>query len=173
MLKTLFLATILSTVLCVSSTLACGCTEIGQPLADKLEWALKNSAGVFYGKVDRFVWLTGVPTPFVVDDMKFDPATAKTKTAVFTVERWWKGDSFDPEALVVTDEFKYGDGYGGGTSCDYGFEQGKTYLVFATKRGKYLTTHSCDLTRQENQSKEIRDLLGEGKPPVVKPTTSR
>jgi hypothetical protein len=151
----------------VSAGFACVCVDMPDiTLADKLNWAIKNADTVFIGNVRRFDFLAGVPNEYLEERRKTNPGlTWETKTGVFKVDAWWKGP-VDAEAYVVTDSTRGSDGTGSESSCDYGFEKGKTYLVFARKYGEYLKNIACSFSRRDDQIKDILPLLGEGKKPI-------
>jgi hypothetical protein len=49
---------------------------------------------------------------------------------------------------------------GTGSSCDYNFEIGESYVVFARGPEKRLTTHSCAGNRPLKMADEILKVLG-------------
>lgn len=151
----------------VPAVVACGCPDMpGISFADKIKGAVKNADAVFLGKVDRFEWVVGVPNVLIEMERENIPGlTWESKTVVFKPDRLWKG-SADPDIVVATDSARRSDGISTVSSCDYQFEEGKTYLVFAHQEGWYLKTGACSLTRREDQIKEILPVLGPGKKPV-------
>jgi|GEM_PF-3160737 len=154
-------------VLCinVSSSLASACGDTIDSLANKLASAVKKADAVFIGKVERFDFINDVPNEFLETRRESIPGlTWETKTAVFSVDRYWKGVD-DPEISLVTDETRNSDGTGSASGDDYHFEEGKTYLVFAWKINGYLKTSDCSFTRRDDQIEGILPLLGEGNQP--------
>jgi hypothetical protein len=151
----------------VSAGFACVCVDMPDiTLTDKLKWAVKDADAIFLGSVDRFDFLQGVPNEYLEDERKTNPGlTWETKTAVFKVDSWWKGP-LNAEASIATDMTRNSDGTSSASSCDYGFEKGKTYLVFARKHGGYMKNIACSFTRRQDQIKEILPLLGESKNPI-------
>jgi hypothetical protein len=86
------------------------------------------------------------------------------RTVTLKVEKWWKGG--DKAELVVTT-------HKSGATCGYGFEKGKTYLVYASNAGeqnKTLRVSLCSRTRTKEQAEKSDDFkeLGEGKAPAGK-----
>ncbi|HSI34441.1 MAG: hypothetical protein ACAI43_23390 [Phycisphaerae bacterium] len=75
------------------------------------------------------------------------------------VEKSWKGDA--RAELVVT------TGMGGG-DCGYGFQQGKSYVVYAYARDTGLSTGTCSRTCHIDDAGEDLKALGEGKKPGAK-----
>jgi hypothetical protein len=150
----------------VSASLACVCVSLDVPLADELKSAFKNADSIFLGKVKRFDFIKGVPNEYLESRRETVPGlTWETKTAVFDVDSYWKGTD-DPEISIVMDTTRNSDGSGSSSSCEYSFEEGKTYLVFARKQGEFLRNIACSFTRRDDQIEEIMPLLGEGKRPV-------
>jgi len=150
----------------VTSSLAIACGDSGAPLSEKLAGAVKTADSIFIGKVERFDFIKGVPNEFLESLREATPSlTWETKTAVFSVDRYWKGTD-DAEISIVTDVTRNSDGTASNSSDDYKFEVGKTYLVFARKFKGYLKTSGCSFTRRDDQIDEILPLLGEGKIPV-------
>ncbi len=77
----------------------------------------------------------------------------------FIIDNWWKGKS-KGEITLNTSHFRYPDlGYGQNSGCEFSFEVGKKYLVYAVgSRGKF-TAHECSgTTRIENAEKDIQEL---------------
>ena len=104
-------------------------------LADKVKWAVKDADAIFLGNVERFDFIDGVPNEFLEKRRETMPELKwETKTAVFKVDSWWKGP-LDARAFVVTDTTRNSDGSSSDSSCNYGFEEGKSYLVFVWEQG--------------------------------------
>lgn len=162
------LAFSLSLILAINASVAMACTCVDLSyveFADKVRWAVNNSDAVFLGTVDRFEWVKGVPNQYLEEQRKKDPGlTWDTRTAVFSVDRWWKGP-VDAETLIYTEQTQNSDGTGSDSSCNYGFEQGKIYLVFAHRVDGYLKNSACSFTSSEEQAKETLKILGEGRKP--------
>lgn len=150
----------------VASSLAEACGDSNDTLSHKLDSAVKNADAVFIGKVERFDFLKNVPNEFLESLRATTPnLTWETKTAVFRVDRYWKGID-EAEISIVTDVTRNSDGTASNSSDDYKFEEGKTYLVFAWKFKGFLKTSDCSFTRRDDQIDEILSLLGEGKKPT-------
>ncbi|HYE17437.1 MAG TPA: hypothetical protein VEA69_03275 [Tepidisphaeraceae bacterium] len=74
------------------------------------------------------------------------------------VEKSWKGDA--KAELVVSTGMDGGD-------CGYGFQQGKSYVVYAYARDKGLSTGTCSRTCHVDEAGEDLKALGEGKKPAA------
>lgn len=150
----------------VCTSFACTCIDLdGFTLEQKVQDAVKHTDAVFFGKVARFDFIDGVPNEFLQERLSNVPGlTWQTKTVVFDVDRFWKGVD-DLNVSIVTETTRNSDGTGSSSSCEYPFEEGKTYLVFARKDGPYIRNNACSFTRRDDQTTEILPLLGEGKKP--------
>jgi hypothetical protein len=168
-MKKYFLGTMLMLAASAVAALGCGCGDSPTTtLADKLKWALEKADAVFIGKAARFDFIRGVPNEFMQSRLAEIPGlTWETKTVVFEVDRSWKGID-QSDVSIVTETTRNSDGTGSTTSCEYPFEEGKTYLVFARKDGEYLRNIACSFTRRDDQTEEILPLLGEAKKPKTK-----
>lgn len=150
----------------VYTSFACTCVDFPDfTLEQKVQDALKHADAVFIGKASRFDYINGVPNDFLQMRLASVPGlTWETKTVVFDVDQFWKGlDGRD--VSIVTDTTRNSDGTSSTSSCEYPFEEGKTYLVFARIDGPYLRNNACSFTRRDDQTKEILPLLGDGKKP--------
>jgi hypothetical protein len=138
---------------------ACGCG--GSPnatLEDLVKDSVESSARVFVGKVVAFEYRKGIPNEF----MQAKGIDYETKVVKFQVERWWKAET-PRNTFLVTDETKNADGTGSGSGCDYKFEKGKSYLVYAYRKEGHLRTDSCSRTQTLIDAGEDIRILGEGK----------
>jgi hypothetical protein len=167
-MKKICLAFFLFAVSC-SAAFGCTCVSLdgaGQTLPDQVSSAVKDADAVFLGNVDRFDFISGFPSEIMEKRRESIPGlTWETKTVVFDVDLWWKGP-LDAETFIATSETRNSDGTRSSSSCDYAFEEGKTYLVFARKSGEFLRNIACGMTRNEENMKEVLPLLGEGKKPL-------
>ena len=122
---------------------------------------------VFAGKVIGFEYRKGIPNEFLErrkkEDKQFDYETLVVK---FQVERWWKGEA-TTELFLVTDRTKNSDGSTSGSSCDYDFKEGESYLIYAYGKENELRTNPCTRTRPLNKTEDLK-ILGEGKEPIEK-----
>lgn len=137
MKKIILAAAILISPLFINTVYACSCVQIsGSPEHERASRLadFKNAAAVFTGEVVEL---------------------AENKV-VLKVEKLWKGDTAD-EITMVTQVKQKSDGRYVRTSCDYNFELGKKYLVFAYEREGDLTTFQCTRTT----SFEHREIVEE------------
>lgn len=82
----------------------------------------------------------------------------------FHAERWWKGDPLR-EVILVTEQTRTPDGSESISNCDYPFEVGERYLVYAYGAENELGTSACTRTRKLKKAKEDFKVLGEGRKP--------
>ena len=171
---------VISFVICILSgaakVFACGCVSMpNESVSDAVKYAAEQSTMVFAGKVIGFEYRKGIPNQYM-ESRKKDLGKDfeyETKVVKFQVARWWKGEA-TTEVVLATDETKNSDGTGSGSSCDYHFQEGETYLVYAYGKGSELRTHTCARTRLLGKTEDLK-ILGEGKEPVEKkdePNTS-
>ncbi len=145
---------------------ACGCIYLpDEVISDAVNNAVKQSTMVFAGKVIGFEFRKGIPKHYMVSrdkdaDTQIDYETLIVK---FQVERWWKGEAAK-EIFLITDEIKNSDGTGSGSSCDYHFKEGESYLVYAYGKDGELRTYACTRTRVLTKTEDLK-ILGEGKEP--------
>ena len=162
------IALMISLVLLPAGMLACGCVSIDGPrsIDELVSGAVRGSNAVFSGTVIRFEFRKGISVPKEVQGM---PGVEwETKVAVFSVDQWWKMPAFN-EMTLITKEMRGSDGSGFGSSCDYHFKIGETYLVFADGSEDELRTHSCSNTRTLGSiSRDFLDTLGKGNLPIKK-----
>lgn len=114
----------LATVLTICASAAHACDCAAPPEAKE---ALKQSAAVFVGKVKSIA-----------------RGNLRWRSVTFEVERTWKG--IEGESVHVVTAIS-------GASCGFQFEEGKSYLVYASLVGgegldaKSLTTNICTRTK--------------------------
>jgi hypothetical protein len=83
----------------------------------------------------------------------------------FRVDSWWKGKS-TREVLIFTDRTVSEDGSQTITNCDFPFEIGKRYLVYAFSDEKQLKTNACTRTKEIGKAGEDLKILGKGRKPL-------
>ncbi len=164
---------VISFVICLllsaAEVFACGCVSSpDESISDAVKYATEKSTMIFAGKVVGFEYRKGIPNQYM-ESLKKDSGKHvdyETMIVKFQVERWWKGEA-TTEVFLVTDETKNSDGTGSGSSCDYHFKEGESYLVYAYGKENELRTHACTRTRLLNITEDVK-ILGEGKEPVEK-----
>ncbi len=165
---------VISFVICLllsaTKVFACGCpSSSSESVSDKVKYAIKQSTMIFAGKVVGFEYRKGIPNQYMESRKKDSGKNIEYETLIvkFQVERWWKGEA-TTEVFLVTDKTKNSDGTGSGSSCDYHFEEGESYLVYAYGKENELRTNSCSRTQLLNRAGENLKILGEGKEPSEK-----
>ena len=157
-------------VFSVSTVIACGCGGMpdDRSPSERLRAKIDQSAAAFTGKVVGFEYRPGIY------DEEFEQHLGQVnrprmdyevKFVKIKIDRWWAGD-LGEEVELMTAAKRMADGTTSNSSCDYGFEEGKTYFVFANKRGLYLSTHSCAGNAVIKDRKEVVELIGPGKAPI-------
>ncbi|MDQ3634295.1 MAG: hypothetical protein M3405_07260 [Acidobacteriota bacterium] len=132
-------------------------------LEDLVKYSVKNSSAVFTGKVIGFEYRKGIPNEF----MESKKVEYKTKIVKFQVEQWWKGE-LTQEIFLVTDETINADGTASTSSCNYNFNEGESYLVYAYGKEKELRVSPCARTQILSKAERDLEILGEGKKPIEK-----
>ncbi|MGB7068567.1 MAG: hypothetical protein WBD22_03675 [Pyrinomonadaceae bacterium] len=131
--------------------------------SDSVKYATEHSTAVFAGKVIGFEYRKGIPTESrrKVEGRQIEYETLVVK---FRVERWWKDEG--SEVFLITSYTKNSDGTTTISSCDYEFNEGDTYLVYAYGKKGELRTSFCTRTKLLKKADEDLRILGEGKGPV-------
>lgn len=114
-------------VLVPTASLACSCGDDEGSPKERVALARNRADAVFVGKV---VSMRLKPIP---------PYSSSLFLAVFEVSESFKG-RVGPMVVMPSG--------GDSTDCSYGFEDGKTYLVYAYSAGGTLSTDSCTRTRE-------------------------
>ncbi len=137
----IFLATMFL-LLSFETASACLCFSLPDPTPEQIKTQfngeLTKADVVFSGEVIQ------------LDDFK----------VAFRVEKVWKGKTLK-EINMSTGAVDKGDGTKVISSCDYGFEMGKRYLVYATGSGEKMRTSECTGTGQLKSSDERIKFLQE------------
>jgi hypothetical protein len=129
---------------------ACSCARViypkmsrGKLIRAKVNNALHQSAAVFSGEV------------VAIASEKADSASFETWVEVkFRVRESWKGEILK-EASIWTSV--------GCCGCNYSFEVGETYLVYAYRiPGGELRTDACTRTEKLTDAQDDRKILGRG-----------
>lgn len=145
---------------------ACSCVGMpGQSVEEYVVQKFNASTAVFSGKAVRFEWRkeNREPSTFRIDTG--DPADWETKVVILKVDRWWRMAA-GTELILYTDERRNTKtNMGSGSSCDYSFKLGESYLVYAGGTENRLQTHSCAGTLPESRAKEDIQVLGKGEEP--------
>jgi len=103
---------------------------------------------------------TAVATSLREDDAIFSGEVIGTDglTIKFKVEKTWKGDVKD-EVSIGTGAVKSEDGFLLSSMCDYKFELGKKYLIFAKVSKGKLKTSKCSWTGILGESERFTNEL--------------
>ena len=126
-------------LLAPKAALACGCPTVTS-LEQHTRWSLAAAKVVFTGTVTS---MTG--------------DSANRMTTTLKVHRSWKMAL--PEEVVLT---------GGGSSCDYHFERGGEYLIFAGEEDGRLHTGACSRNVKLDKAAMQLKILGKGLKPKRK-----
>lgn len=134
---------------------ACGCAGRVEDITKAVTEDFNRASVVFSGKVvsSRFL-------PIIKKDVSGKEIKAENLVFKFAADSWWKGKSRD-EIILDTSQFRYpGLGYGSiGSNCEYNFEAGKKYLIYAViSKGKLIANQCSGTTRIENAEKDIKEL---------------
>ena len=87
--------------------------------------------------------------------IKFD-----TSTVVFRIEKVWKGETVE-EITMATKTKAKGNGLLTFSSCDYNFNKGEKYLVYAEGSGGNMQSYKCAGTGQLKNSDDRIKFLQE------------
>ncbi len=137
-----------------TDALACGCAGRVEDISKAVNQDFSRAAVVFSGKVISAKFL-----PIIKKDTSGNNIKAENLVIKFAVDSWWKGKSKN-EITLNTTQFRYPDlSYGIGSGCEYAFEIGKRYLVYAVNSKGQLTADECSgTTTIERAKKDIQEL---------------
>jgi hypothetical protein len=111
---------------------ACTCVASNRPLNAQVKEAFNNSNVIFSGEVTSIT-----------------PKSEYEVTVKIKVEKSWKG-TFSKEVAITTNK--------NSAMCGYGFEVGKTYLVYAYGAKDDLSTTNCSRTKLFSNKEDIKYL---------------
>jgi hypothetical protein len=128
---------------------------------------LKQAGAVFSGKFVGTEYRKGNADVVVTSQKMTSRNDGEQKIVVlkFRVERWWKGKS-TREVVIFTDRTISADGSQTITDCDFPFEIGKGYLVYAFSDEKQLKTNVCTRTKEIGKAGQDLKILGKGRKPL-------
>lgn len=134
---------------------ACGCPGRVKDITKAVTQDFNQASMVFSGNVVASEWI-----PKIEKNSSGQKIRAETLVLEFAVDSWWKG-KIKNEVIWHTSHIRYPDlGIGeSGSNCEYGFEVGKKYLVYADSLEGKLKAHVCGGTRRiEDAEKDIKEL---------------
>jgi hypothetical protein len=141
---TLILLTATALFVFVGRSAACVCAgeeSVGQ--------AFKSSDAIFAATYVGSEYRSGIKNQFMEmrrsDGDKVDGY--KVLVLKFEVKTWWKGAG-TREVIITTSDTKMPDGSESISDCEFGFEKGKTYLVYANADAGQLYSGACTRTAE-------------------------
>lgn len=163
---TLFLFLVFCCAVNMTSVLGCVCVPV-----EGVKKELKEAAAVFSGKFIGIEYRKSGAAAAAANEVitsRQDTGGKKNESEIvvlkFQVENWWKGKS-TREVILFTDRTKNSDGSETISDCDFPFEVGKRYLVYAFSDESQLKTNVCTRTKALEKAKEDLKLLGRGRKP--------
>ncbi len=134
MKKVKFILFVFSLLLLASAeySFACTCVVSNRPLNAQVKEAFNNSTVIFSGEV-----------------ISITPKSEYEVTVKIKVEKSWKG-TFSKEVAITTNK--------NSAMCGYGFEVGKTYLVYAYGAKDDLSTTNCSRIKLFSNKEDIKYL---------------
>ncbi len=160
----IILALLICSIFGAAKTLACDCPSV------TTEQAIDKSKAVFSGEVVAFEYRKGIPNWSMDERAKETGKVIEYETLVVKVRvnQWWKGEP-PTEVYLLTRSTRNADGTSLGNSCDFTFDEGETYLIFATKHNtkdeNEYRTGICSRTRKLSSADNDLKILGESKKP--------
>ena len=141
--------------------LACDCPGM------TTEQSIEKSKAVFSGEVIGFEYHKGIPNWSMDESAKRTGKVIDYETLVVKVRvrQWWKGET-PMEIYLLTNTTRDADGSLTQSSCDFTFQKGETYLIFAAGKENDYRTSNCQRTRKLTEAKDDLNILGEGKAPL-------
>jgi len=144
--------TLLLIMLAQVNVWACGCPGRVENITKAVTQDFNQASIVFSGNVAAAEWM-----PMIEKNSLGQKIKAETLVLKFAVDSWWKGKTKD-EVVWHTTQIRYPDlGEGKmGFNCEYGFEVGKKYLVYAINFEGELKALVCGGTKRiEDAEKDI------------------
>lgn len=159
-IRSIFILLVVTFGVGVQSTFACRCVQAGKNLAAMTEKAFTRSNAVFVAKVVGFEFRRGIAKPNLTynDPLLANPDKFETKVVKFEFENIWKGS--ESKIVFATNELKTDSGMTISSSCDFDFEAGARYLVFASESQGVLRSSLCTGTRKLTGSPDDEAILG-------------
>lgn len=160
----LILLSVIGTLLLVAQASACVCAG-----EESVTQAFKHSDAIFAATYIGGEYRRGIKNQFMEmrrsDGEKVDGYTVLVLK--FEVKTWWKGAGTH-EVIITTSDTRMPDGSESVSDCEFGFEKGKTYLVYANADGGYLysgaCTRSAELSSAHGDVKKLNAILKGRKP---------
>ncbi len=134
---------------------ACGCPARNKDITKAVNEEFNKSSLVFSGKVVEAKWI-----PIMEEKASGNSIKAEVLTLKFAVDNWWKGKTKN-QVIWRTSSIRYPDlGEGTtGSNCEFGFNLGRKYLVYASSiKGKLVASVCGGTTRIENADNHIQEL---------------
>jgi hypothetical protein len=134
---------------------ACGCPGRSEDIMKAVSEEFNKSSLVFSGKVVEAKWI-----PIMEENASGKSIKAEVLTLKFAVDSWWKGKTKN-QVIWRTSTIRYPDlGEAKmGSNCEFGFNLGKKYLVYASNiKGKLVAFVCGGTTRIENADNDIQEL---------------
>lgn len=151
----------------VVTAYGCSCVDMGEPVNDKIVNAYNYASVIFTGKVVALEYQKGISNARQEEFLRSRgrPLDFETQVVKFEVQGWWKTE-LPPIFYLATDTTKNSDGTASSSSCDYGFEIGRSYMVYASGKGRETRNIACSRTAPLSRAQDDLNLLGPGKKPT-------
>jgi hypothetical protein len=139
-----------------TTLLACVCDG-----SDSVEAAFNKADSVFSGVFVSAEYRKGIVNQF--QEMQAEAYGMKIDYQVlvlkFQVIHRWKGASAR-EVILVTSQTRAADGMESISDCDYVFEKGRKYLIYAYGKPDELATSACSRTAELKRARKDLRVLG-------------
>lgn len=142
---------------------AFGCSCMPEPTVER---ARKEASAVFSGRYVGAEYRKGIVNELAEMMQETEGAKQGYEVLVlkFEVGRWWKGGPAR-EVILVSQQTRAADGTETVSMCDFHFEQGESYLVYAYGSKGGLETGSCTRTKKLKRAAKDLKALGKGQTP--------
>ncbi|HUR99847.1 MAG TPA: hypothetical protein VMZ26_17410 [Pyrinomonadaceae bacterium] len=127
---------------------------------DTVEKAFAESTAIFTAKYIGSEYRKGLKSQAAEMDAEVTGKRVEYEVLVhkFEVSRWWKGGA-SVVAVLVSDHVRMPDGGEMISDCDLGFEEGKSYLIYAYGNPNELSSGACTRTKSlKRAATDLRDL---------------
>jgi hypothetical protein len=134
---------------------ACGCPGRSKDITKIVTEEFNKVSLVFSGKVVEAKWI-----PLTEKNASGRKIKVEVLIIKFAVDNWWKGKTKN-QVIWRTSNIRYPDMNSGegGSNCEFSFDSGRKYLVYASSiKGKLIASVCGGTTRIENAESDIKEL---------------
>jgi hypothetical protein len=142
-----------------SSALGCSCEK-----TSSVSKALKQADAVFSAKFVGAEYRKGIVDGLrrIMEGREGKKTEYEVLVLKFEIEHWWKGTPVN-EVILITETTRDADGGKTSSNCEYAFEEGEDYLVYADNGESGLETSICTRTKRLKEAEQDLKVLRKSK----------